>query len=144
MEKNLQVIVIEKIGLIKMKKKNLFFFILVLSIGLLASIPVFRAIKTSTIQFRKYVFSLYLVKKRHLYYYKILTLSITSRYELDYIRNNNRLKRGEKVWQLAFGSGFKCNSAVWEVLKTLKPSRDGMTSFKQSFVAQIQESQIAS
>jgi len=38
-------------------------------------------------------------------------------YELAYIEGNhkgqNPLKRGDRVLQIAFGSGFKCNSAVW-------------------------------
>ena len=34
-------------------------------------------------------------------------------YELRYIEENMSLKRGHKILQLAFGSGFKCNSAVW-------------------------------
>jgi hypothetical protein len=28
-----------------------------------------------------------------------------------------RLRRGDHVWQIAFGSGFKCNSAVWKALR---------------------------
>ncbi|RYG67549.1 hypothetical protein EON64_07205 [archaeon] len=34
-------------------------------------------------------------------------------YELEYVRTRMDLKRGQRVLQLAFGSGFKCNSAVW-------------------------------
>lgn len=38
-------------------------------------------------------------------------------YELAYIEANkegqNKLKRGDRILQIAFGSGFKCNSAVW-------------------------------
>lgn len=30
------------------------------------------------------------------------------------------IKRGEKIWQLAFGSGFKCNSAVWKAKRKIK------------------------
>ena len=28
-----------------------------------------------------------------------------------------RIRRGDLVWQIAFGSGFKCNSAVWQALR---------------------------
>jgi len=38
-------------------------------------------------------------------------------YELRHIEENMSIKRGHKVLQLAFGSGFKCNSAVWTCLR---------------------------
>lgn len=34
-------------------------------------------------------------------------------YEMDYIRDRMNLHAGHRVLQVAFGSGFKCNSAVW-------------------------------
>jgi len=34
-------------------------------------------------------------------------------YEMDYIRKRTDLRRGQRILQVAFGSGFKCNSAVW-------------------------------
>ncbi|KAI8474465.1 MAG: FAE1/Type III polyketide synthase-like protein-domain-containing protein [Monoraphidium minutum] len=34
-------------------------------------------------------------------------------YVLAFIESYRGVRRGEKVWQLGFGSGFKCNSAVW-------------------------------
>eukprot|EP01133_Synstelium_polycarpum_P002274 gene2274-2577_t len=40
-------------------------------------------------------------------------------YELNFIEKQHHVKRGETVWQLAFGSGFKCNSAVWTALKDI-------------------------
>jgi hypothetical protein len=33
-------------------------------------------------------------------------------YELAYIESTAGLAKGQRVWQLAFGSGFKFNSAV--------------------------------
>lgn len=50
---------------------------------------------------------------RHALYTYGNTSSSSIWYELDYIRKNANLKRGERVLQVAFGSGFKCNSCVW-------------------------------
>jgi 3-ketoacyl-CoA synthase len=33
------------------------------------------------------------------------------------IETKQGVKRGDRVWQIAFGSGFKCNSAVWRALR---------------------------
>ncbi|KAF8364864.1 hypothetical protein HHK36_033155 [Tetracentron sinense] len=43
-------------------------------------------------------------------------------YELGYIEAKGRMRKGNRVWQIAFGSGFKCNSAVWEALRDVKAS----------------------
>uniref|UniRef100_J3LK98 3-ketoacyl-CoA synthase n=1 Tax=Oryza brachyantha TaxID=4533 RepID=J3LK98_ORYBR len=40
-------------------------------------------------------------------------------YELAYCEAKGRIRRGDRVWQIAFGSGFKGNSAVWKALRTL-------------------------
>jgi len=39
-------------------------------------------------------------------------------YELEYVEKCGKLQRGDRIWQIAFGSGFKCNSAVWKSLYT--------------------------
>ena len=38
-------------------------------------------------------------------------------YELQYIRDHMGVRKGQRCLQLAFGSGFKCNSAVWLCLR---------------------------
>ncbi|PAN50845.1 hypothetical protein GQ55_9G561100 [Panicum hallii var. hallii] len=46
-------------------------------------------------------------------------------YELAYIEAKGRMHRGDRVWQIGFGSGFKCNSAVWKCLRTIKTPTNG-------------------
>ncbi|XP_074358717.1 3-ketoacyl-CoA synthase 4-like [Apium graveolens] len=43
-------------------------------------------------------------------------------YELAYTEAKGRMRKGHRVWQIAFGSGFKCNSAVWQALRNVKAS----------------------
>ncbi|KAI0491820.1 hypothetical protein KFK09_026081 [Dendrobium nobile] len=45
-------------------------------------------------------------------------------YELAYSEAKGRIRRRDRIWQIAFGSGFKCNSAVWKALKTVKPAKE--------------------
>ncbi|CAL5378497.1 unnamed protein product [Camellia sinensis] len=41
-------------------------------------------------------------------------------YELAYIEAKGRMRKGHRVWQIAFGSGFKCNSVTWKALQNVK------------------------
>ncbi|KAK1299279.1 3-ketoacyl-CoA synthase 4 [Acorus calamus] len=43
-------------------------------------------------------------------------------YELAYLEAKGRVHRRHRVWQIAFGSGFKCNSVVWHALRNIRPS----------------------
>ncbi|EER88189.1 3-ketoacyl-CoA synthase 6 [Sorghum bicolor] len=38
-------------------------------------------------------------------------------YELAYVEAKGRMYKGNQVWMIGFGSGFKCNSAVWECIR---------------------------
>ncbi|CAL8998071.1 unnamed protein product [Prunus brigantina] len=43
-------------------------------------------------------------------------------YELCYLEAKGRMKKGNQVWQIAFGSGFKCNSAIWKCISDIDPT----------------------
>nr|GMD75524.1 3-ketoacyl-CoA synthase 20-like [Ipomoea batatas] len=45
-------------------------------------------------------------------------------YELAYTEAKGRIRKGDRTWQIAFGSGFKCNSAVWRALKNINPAME--------------------
>ncbi|KAE8687132.1 3-ketoacyl-CoA synthase 4 [Hibiscus syriacus] len=45
-------------------------------------------------------------------------------YELAYTEAVGRVKKGDRKWQIAFGSGFKCSSAVWKALRTINPAKE--------------------
>ncbi|XP_038694818.1 3-ketoacyl-CoA synthase 20-like [Tripterygium wilfordii] len=47
------------------------------------------------------------------------TSSSTVWYELAYVEAKERIKKGDRVWQIAFGSGFKCSSVIWKALRTV-------------------------
>ncbi|XP_030545138.1 3-ketoacyl-CoA synthase 5 [Rhodamnia argentea] len=46
-------------------------------------------------------------------------------YEMGYVEAKGRMRKGDRIWQIAFGSGFKCNSAVWKCNRTIKTPTDG-------------------
>ncbi|XP_074308294.1 3-ketoacyl-CoA synthase 5-like [Silene latifolia] len=51
-------------------------------------------------------------------------------YELSYIEAKERMKKGDHVWQIAFGSGFKCNSVVWKCNRNIEANVDGYGPWK--------------
>ncbi|KAK7283063.1 hypothetical protein RIF29_12309 [Crotalaria pallida] len=45
-------------------------------------------------------------------------------YELAYTEAKGRIKKGHRVWQIAFRSGFKYNGAVWKALRKVHPEKE--------------------
>jgi len=39
------------------------------------------------------------------------TSSSSTWYQFQYLESKGRMKKGQKIWQICLGSGFKCNSA---------------------------------
>ncbi|KAI9109073.1 hypothetical protein K1719_020028 [Acacia pycnantha] len=56
-------------------------------------------------------------------------------YALAYSEAKGRIKKGDRIWQLQFGAGFECNSAVWVALNNVEggslknPWRDDIYEF---------------
>ncbi|KAJ1438614.1 Thiolase-like [Sesbania bispinosa] len=45
-------------------------------------------------------------------------------YVLAYCEAKGRIKKGDRIWQIAFGSGFKCNSVVLCALRNIDPVQE--------------------
>merc|ERR1711871_1078125 len=50
-------------------------------------------------------------------------------YELAFIEHTQRIQTGQQVFQISFGSGFKCNSAVWKAINVGGPNGRPATRF---------------
>ncbi|OIT34536.1 PREDICTED: 3-ketoacyl-CoA synthase 20-like [Nicotiana attenuata] len=55
-------------------------------------------------------------------------------YEVAYAEAKGRVKKGDALWQIAFGSGFKCSSVIWRATRSIdrnemNPWRDEIDEF---------------
>mmetsp|Transcript_27872 Transcript_27872/g.95085 ORF Transcript_27872/g.95085 Transcript_27872/m.95085 type:complete len:542 (-) Transcript_27872:813-2438(-) len=50
-------------------------------------------------------------------------------YILGYAESEGRVNRGDVVWQIGFGSGFKVNSAVWVAMRRIKDVHPAWADF---------------
>ncbi|KAL7159503.1 hypothetical protein ABFS83_01G031100 [Erythranthe nasuta] len=60
-------------------------------------------------------------------------------YEMAYLEAKERVKRGDRVWQLGFGSGFKCNSVVWKSMRRIRrPLRNPWLDCVERYPSQLE------
>ncbi|XP_020584708.1 3-ketoacyl-CoA synthase 6-like [Phalaenopsis equestris] len=45
-------------------------------------------------------------------------------YGLGYTEAKGRVRKGDRIWQLGLGGGFKCNSAVWRCVRDVDPKKE--------------------
>ncbi|KIY98654.1 3-ketoacyl-CoA synthase 4 [Monoraphidium neglectum] len=50
-------------------------------------------------------------------------------YVLSFIESVGGVRKGDRVWQLGFGSGFKCNSAVWRANRRVREAHYAWEGF---------------
>nr|QMS43721.1 3-ketoacyl-CoA synthase [Betula platyphylla] len=62
------------------------------------------------------------------------TCSASVWYALSYGEAKGRIKKGDRLWQIAFGSGFKCSSAVWRALRNVDDHEE-----RNPWIDEIQE-----
>ena len=55
------------------------------------------------------------------------TSSSSTWYAWAFIETEQGVKKGDRLWQLAFGSGFKCASATWTALRDCGEAHDAWT-----------------
>ena len=53
----------------------------------------------------------------------------TTRYVLAYIESYKGVRKGDRVWQMGFGSGFKCNSSVWKANRRINDMHSAWEGF---------------
>ncbi|KAG0492739.1 hypothetical protein HPP92_005878 [Vanilla planifolia] len=46
-------------------------------------------------------------------------------YGLGYVEAKGRMRKGDRLWQLGLGGGFKCNSAVWRCIRDVDGLHEG-------------------
>ncbi|KAI8464760.1 MAG: FAE1/Type III polyketide synthase-like protein-domain-containing protein [Monoraphidium minutum] len=50
-------------------------------------------------------------------------------YVLSFVESTGGVRKGDRIWQLGFGSGFKCNSAVWRANRRVREAHYAWEGF---------------